>query len=104
MDQIEQFLTTHQDADGNLSEADMGRLLRGDFQGDTPTAGQPGESGAPDTSGDAKEPGGTKEGGDPASPPEPAKTPEPAAGAKEGDQPTDTPVILAKDGKHTISY
>lgn len=100
MDQIEQFLTTHQDADGNLSEADMGRLLRGDFEGDTPSAGQPGESGAPDTGSDAKETASTKEGGEPASTPEPAKGPEP----KEGDQPTDEPVILARDGKHTIPY
>ncbi|MDP9895373.1 hypothetical protein J2W32_004471 [Variovorax boronicumulans] len=85
MDPIEQFLTDHQDADGNLSNADMAKLLTGGHEGDT-AAGKPAETGAPAAGTEAKTTD-VPEAGKPAATEDPAKS-----------------VILAKDGVHTIDY
>lgn len=100
MKDIEQFIQTHADADGNVSDADMAKLLTGGHQGDT-SAGQPTDTGVPAAGSDANEPK-QPAAGSPASTPaqEPAKDPE-AATPPAGEA---TPVILAKDGVHTIEY
>lgn len=104
MEQIEQYIATHQDANGNLSDADTMRLLTGAHeQGDTTKAGQPVDTGAPDAGSDAKTEGAKVE-GDPASQPDPKQQPDQGDEKKEGDKPAGDPVILARDGKHTIGY
>lgn len=97
---IEQFLEQHADADGNVSDADMAKLLAGGHEGDT-AAGQPAESGVPAAS-SVVDPAASPAAGSTASQPEPgpAKDPEPAT-PPAGEA---TPVILAKDGVHTIDY
>eukprot|EP01032_Pedospumella_encystans_P008601 gene8601-10190_t len=102
MKDIEQFLEQHADADGNVSDADMAKLITGGHQGDT-SAGQPTESGVPAAGSSANEPTAPAAGA-PAPQPDPEKKPDgddsaaaaPAAGVE--------PVILARDGVHTISY
>ena len=104
MEQIEQYIATHQDANGNLSDADTMRLLTGAHeQGDTTKAGQPVDTGAPAAGSEAKTEGAKEEGGS-ASQPDPKQQPDQGGEKKEGDEPAGDPVILARDGKHTIGY
>ncbi len=102
MEQIEQYIATHQDADGNLSGADMARLMNGVPEGDTTKAGQPVDTGAPDAGSEAKTDDANR-GDESASQPDP-KQPEPEAVKPADDKPAGDPVILARDGKHTIGY
>lgn len=84
MDVFEKFYLDHQDADGNLTDAQTAQMLSLDPQGDT--GNQP-ESGEPDT--DAAE-------AEAQSPPETLPV--------EAAQPQPEPVVLAKDGVHTIPF
>ncbi len=103
MTDIEQFLEQHTDADGNVSDAAMAKLLTGGHQGDT-SAGQPTESGVPAAGSNAIE-AAAPAAGTPAVP-TPAPTPAPAAANVPAAPPAGeaTPVILARDGVHTIGY
>lgn len=104
MEAIEQYLTDHQDALGNLSDADMTRLLTGAHeQGDTTQAGQPVDTGAPAAGSDAQDTKAAPTDGKTASPPAPGADGKGDDGKQGGDaeQPG---VILAKDGVHTIPY
>lgn len=85
MDVFEQFYLDHQDADGNLTDAQMAQMLTLDQQGDTGT--QLPESDVPDID---------------AAPAE-AKSP-PETLPAEAAQPEPEPVVLAKDGVHTIPF
>jgi len=119
MANIEQLLEQHADADGNVSDEAMARLLTGGLEGET-AAPPAAETGAPAAGTDAANPDN-----DPATAPA-APAPAPAAdapasapAAPPADAPATTPapapaaapaaaeseqVILAKDGKHTIPY
>ena len=85
MDVFEQFYLDHQDADGNLTDAQMAQMLTLDQQGDTGTPLP--ETDVPDID---------------AAPAEAQSPPEtlPAEAA----QPQPEPVVLAKDGVHTIPF
>lgn len=85
MDVFEQFYLDHQDADGNLTDAQMAQMLTLDQQGDTGTPLP--ETDVPDID---------------AAPAEAQSLPEtlPAEAA----QPQPEPVVLAKDGVHTIPF
>ena len=86
MDVFEKFYLDHQDADGNLTDAQTAQMLALDpSQGDTGT--QLPESDVPDIEADQPEA---------KSPPEPLPA--------EAPQPTPEPVVLAKDGVHTIPF
>lgn len=86
MDVFEKFYLDHQDADGNLTDAQTAQMLLLDpSQGDTDT--QLSESDVP---------------GIDAAPPE-AKSP-PETLPAEATQPDPEPVVLAKDGVHTIPF
>lgn len=86
MDVFEKFYLDHQDADGNLTDAQTAQMLALDpFQGDTDT--QLSESDVPDID---------------ATPAE-AKSP-PETLPAEAAQPEPEPVVLAKDGVHTIPF
>ncbi len=86
MDVFEKFYLDHQDADGNLTDAQTAQMLALDpSQGDTGT--QLPEDDVPDI--DATQP-------EAKSPPEPLPA--------EAPQPTPEPVVLAKDGVHTIPF
>lgn len=95
MDNTEQFLTDHQDANGNLSDADMTKLLTGGHKGDT-AAATPVDTGAPDAGSEAQT----------AAPKADGKTASPDTEAADADEDKSKPepVILAKDGVHTIGY
>lgn len=107
MANIEQFLEKHADADGNVSEEAMARLLTGGIEGDTaaapavdtgaPAAGTEAPTDAPAAAPAAPAPAPAA----PAPAPAPTDAPAPAAApaVAESEQ-----VILAKDGKHTIPY
>lgn len=97
MDTTEQFLTDHQDANGNLSDADMTKLLTGGHQGDT-AAATSADTGAPDAGSEAQA-AASKVGGKTASIDTDA-----ADVASPDDKSKPDPVILAKDGVHTIEY
>lgn len=117
MANIEQFLEKHADADGNVSEEAMARLLTGGLEGDTAAPGA-GESGAPAAGTEAPTdapaaapaaPAPAPAAAEPAPAPAeapaaaPAQTPAPAPAAAPAAEGADS-VILAKDGKHTIPY
>lgn len=86
MDVFEKFYLDHQDADGNLTDAQTAQMLALDpSQGDTST--QLLEDDGPAI--DANQP-------EAKSPPEPLPT--------EAPQPTPEPVVLAKDGEHIIPF
>lgn len=86
MDVFEKFYLDHQDADGNLTDAQTAQMLALDpFQGDTDT--QVPENDVPDID---------------ATPAE-AKSP-PETLPVEAAQPEPEPVVLAKDGVHTIPF
>lgn len=84
-DVFEKFYLEHQDENGNLSPEHMAQMLSLTSEGDT--GAQP-ESGEPEAA--AKEPEAKPE-------PETPKAEEPA-------QPEPEPVVLAKDGVHTIPF
>ncbi|MDR6886137.1 MULTISPECIES: hypothetical protein [Variovorax] len=116
MANIEQFLEKHADADGNVSEEAMARLLTGDIEGDT-TAAPAADTGAPaagtEATTDAPAAAPAAPAPAPAAPAPapaadataaaPAPTPAPAPAAAPAAEGADS-VILAKDGKHTIPY
>ena len=86
MDVFEKFYLDHQDADGNLTDAQTAQMLALDpSQGDTDT--QLSEDGEPDTVAEQPE----------------AKSP-PETLPVEAAQPEPEPVVLAKDGVHTIPF
>lgn len=84
-DVFEKFYLDHQDENGNLSPEHMAQMLSLTPEGDT---GDKPDSGEPDAT--AKEPEAKPE-------PETPKAEEPA-------QPEPEPVVLAKDGVHTIPF
>jgi len=118
MANIEQFLEKHADADGNVSEEAMARLLTGGIEGDTAAAPAVADTGAPaagtEAPTDAPAAAPAAPAPAPAAPaPAPAPTDAPAAApaATTAPAPAAAPaaaeadsVILAKDGKHTIPY
>lgn len=85
-DVFEKFYLEHQDENGNLSDEHMAQMLNLSPEGDT---GATPESGEPDAT--AVEPEAKTE-------PETPPAAEPAA------QPEPEPVVLAKDGVHTIPF
>jgi hypothetical protein len=85
MDVFEQFYLDHQDADGNLTDAQMAQMLTLDQQGDTGTKLP--ETDVPDID---------------AAPAEAQSLPETLP--VEATQPQPEPVVLAKDGVHTIPF
>lgn len=119
---IEQFLEQHADADGNVSDEAMARLLTGGaVEGDTaaapatdtgaPAAGTEATTPAPAAAPAAPAPAPAVDAPaatppDSAPPAAPATAPSPAAApAPAGTAPAESDaVILAKDGKHTIPY
>jgi len=84
-DVFEQFYLDHQDADGNLTDAQMAQMLTLDQQGDTGTPLP--ETDVPDIE----------------AAPEEAQSP-PETLPAEAEQPQPEPVVLAKDGVHTIPF
>lgn len=113
---IEQFLEKHADANGNVSEEAMARLLTGDIEGDTAAAPAVADTGAPaagtEASTDAPAAAPAAPAPAPAAPaPAPAPADAPTAAPAATPAPAAAPavaeadsVILAKDGKHTIPY
>lgn len=90
----EQFYLQHQDADGNLSPEHAAQLLELPVQGDTPAQA----AGSSDKPAVASEPAAAEGTAKPADEPKPAEVADPA----KSDVPA--PVVLAKDGVHTIPY
>lgn len=99
LDPIEQFYEAHKDAEGNLSDADNARMLMLDVQGDTGAVVLP-EGGTPDATLI------TPAAATPAAPavPDPIAAPAVAPAAATGAPAELTPVVLAKDGVHTIPF
>lgn len=88
----EQFFLAHQDADGNLTDAQTMEMMFLPVEADTPTM----PASAP-ASGESSAPAAPAAPADPAAPPVAATPPAtPAADAQ--------PVLLAKDGVHTIPF
>jgi hypothetical protein len=102
MKDIEQFIQTHADADGNVSDADMTKLLTGGHQGDT-AAGQPADTGVPAAGSDANN-APAPAAGSPASPPAQAPAAAPPAAVDPTLVDESKAVILARDGVHTIDF
>lgn len=109
---IEQFFEKHADADGNVSEEAMARLLTGGAtEGDTvaapaadtgaPAAGTEAPTDAPAAAPAAPAPAPAAPAPAPAPADAPATAPAPAAAPADAEAEA---VILAKDGKHTIPY
>lgn len=94
----EQFYLEHKDADGNLSAEHAAQILTLPVEGDTEAPKVPESSDKPEVATEPKEPveGAADKGAEPKQADEPKETPK--------SEETTTPVVLAKDGVHTIPY